>query len=192
MSTAQEAIQATQAFLAAMGCKPEDEDYKQQFTHVLAEERKRIDAAAAEEQKRIDAAEERKLALEERKLEAEERKLELEAEERRRVHDAEQQRLVREHELLMSQQQNTHRNSTQPDGNSQQHQPPPRVFIDILPFAPANERADRFIRRLETVLAREKVPKERFAEQLLKALPPPEAAPLLEVPVEEQFDYEIL
>ena len=72
MSTTQEASQATQAFLAAMGCKPEDEDYKQQFTQVLAEERKRIDAAAAEE---------RKLALEERKLE-------LEAEERRRVHDA--------------------------------------------------------------------------------------------------------
>ena len=162
------AIQAAQAYLTAMGRQPGDEGYQEQFAQLVNEERK----LAAE-------AEERKLAAEERKLEAEERK---------RADEAEERRLAREHEIRLSQQQT---NATSA-GGSEQRNPPPRIQVEILPFSPANERADRFIRRFELVLNREQVPLERFAEQLLKALPQLEAAPLLEVPIEEQFDYKVL
>ena len=202
----QAAIAAAQAILAGMNCKPDDPDYKEQFAKFLAEQQK-LQAEAAAEERRLKAeadAEERRLKAEadaeERRLkaeaDAEERRLkaEADAEERKLLAEAEERRLAREHEFRMAQQQqNNHReNSTAPAEGTQQRQPLPRVLIDILPFSPASERADRFIRRFETVLTREQVPRERFAEQLMKALPQQEAAPLLEVPIEEQFDYDVL
>ena len=157
-------LQNVKEILAAMGCKPEDEGYAQRFNDLFAEERRRADAV-------------------------EERRAAAEAEERRRAAEAEERRLEREHQIRMAQQpaQPAPQNSDQ-----QQPPPPPRISIEVLPFSPASERADRFLRRFETVLAKENVPKERYAEQLLKALPSAEATPLLEIPVEEQFDYEIL
>ena len=178
-------LQNVREILAAMGCKPEDAGYTQRFNDLFLEERRRADdqqRRADDQQRRADetAAEERRLAAEERRLAAEERRLAAEAEERR---------LDREHQLQMAQHPS---NQAPQDGGNQQPLPPPRIIIDVLPFSPASERADRFIKRFETILDREKAPKERYAEQLLKALPPAEATPLLELPVEEQFDYEIL
>ena len=177
-----EAIRATQAYLTALNCLPEDKDYKEQFKERLAieeaaAERRRVEALTMEERRRADEAEERRRADE--------------AEERRRADEAEERRLYRAHELAMAQTKNA-APQAQVSHDAPPNAPTPRVVLDILPFAPTSERADRFIRRFETIVEREKVPEERYAEQLMKALPPAEAAPLLGLPIEDQFNYETL
>ena len=193
-----EAIRLTKEYLEAIQCRPEDADYRAQFKERLEIEQARLDAT--EERRRTDEAEERRRADEERRRadeerrradEVEERRRADEAEERRRADEAEERRLERAHEIAMLQQQSAatqaqHSNVTPPNV------PPPRVMIDILPFAPASERADRFIRRFETIAQRENVPEDRYAEQLMKALPPSEVAPLLSLPIEDQFVYKTL
>lgn len=200
------AIAATKALLDALNCRPEDENYAARFKEIFdeerrnqreAEERKRADAAEerrlqreaeAEERKRADAAEERRL---QREAEAEERKRADAAEEKRLQREAEEKRLEREHELAMAEHRRN-ANTTLLNNSAPPNDPPPRSFVDVLPFTPQNERADRFIQRFEAVLGREKVPEGRYAENFLKALPPVEAAPFLQLPVDDQFNYKIL
>ena len=105
---------------------------------------------------------------------------------------AEERRLVREHELALAREKAQQANPVPLNNGAPADVPPPRIYVDILPFAPANERADRFIHRLEHILKREKVPEIRYAEHLLKALPSTEAALLLNLPVEDQFNYKTL
>ena len=144
-----EAIKATQAYLVAINCLPEHDDYRVRFDEQLKEER-------------------------------------------RRVETAEEKRLEREHELALAQHHAQNANQARVNNDTVQNVPSPRTFVDILPFAPSSERADRFLRRFEATLKREKVSEDRFAEHLMKALPPAEAGPLLSLPVEDQFDYKIL
>ena len=162
------AVKAVKTYLEAINCHPGDANYKTLFDEALKEERQRADEVLKEE-----------------------RKLAAESEIRRLAAEAEERRLQREHQLTLSQ-QGLLPNPAPSINDAQQDAPPPRILVDVLPFAPSSERADRFIRRFEKILTREKVPKARYAEQLMKALPPAEAAPLLSLPVEDQFEYDLL
>ena len=164
------ALEEAKDQLAAFGITPDSHpDYGAQLRQeVESIENRQAAERAAEREER-----EREAARAERTLE-----LKLQAEKEQR-----------EHAERMANRSN---NINTGEGSEIQPRPPPRVLLDILPFAPEVERADRFIRRLEAAFVRENVPKERHAECFMRALPPAEAAPLLLVPTEDAYEYEVL
>ena len=164
------ALEEAKDRLAAFGITPDSHpDYGAQLRQeVESIENRQAAERAAEREER-----EREAARAERTLE-----LKLQAEKEQR-----------EHAERMANRSN---NINTGEGSEIQPRPPPRVLLDILPFAPEVERADRFIRRLEAAFVRENVPKERHAECFMRALPPAEAAPLLLVPTEDAYEYEVL